>query len=82
MHAHAGLTYMTGFANSDMLMMLPEPWMRLMQWNHMFHMIPVEEVPPKRAICIVQRHGLPPTPAAEYFCAMLRREAGHFKRTA
>jgi LysR family transcriptional regulator, regulator of abg operon len=79
MHAHAGLTYMIGLANSDMLVVLPESWMRLAQWKDMFHMIPIQEALPKRPICIVQRHGLPLTPAAEYFCDMLRREAAHIK---
>lgn len=70
---------MIALANSDLLVVLPKSWMQLAHWNTMFDVIPIQEALPKRAICIVQRHGLPLIPAAEYFCDVLRREAAHLK---
>ncbi|MDB5847389.1 MAG: lysR [Rhodoferax sp.] len=72
--AHAGLTYIMMLANSDLLMMLPEKWAQFPLWGHLFQAIRVKEVLATRPICIVQRTGLPLTPAAEYFCDMVRRE--------
>ncbi len=78
MKAHSALTYVMAMANSDLLMMLPEKWANLPMWKNTFKVIEVSEVCPRRAISIVQRTGLPLTPAAEYFCDMFRREAQSF----
>lgn len=77
MHAHSGLTYLLTLANTDFLMMLPHLWTRFPLWEHLFQAIEIREELPKRPICIVQRTGLPLTPAAEYFCDMFRRAAGY-----
>lgn len=74
MRAHAGLTYIMMLANSDLLMMLPEKWAQFPLWGTLFQAIQVKELLTTRPICIVQRTGLPLTPAAEYFCDMVRRE--------
>lgn len=75
MRAHAGLTYIMMLANSDLLMMLPEKWAQFPLWGNLFQAIHVKELLATRPICIVQRTGLPLTPAAEYFCDMVRRES-------
>ena len=77
MQAHSALTYVMVLANSDLLMILPEPWTRFPMWRDGFEAISVTEALPARPICIARRVGLPLTPAAEYFCDMLRRAAGH-----
>lgn len=77
MQAHSALTYVMALANSDMLMMLPEKWSKFPMWGNSFQAIAVTEKFSTREICIVQRTGLPLTPAAEYFCDMVRREAGN-----
>ncbi|WP_208635627.1 hypothetical protein [Caballeronia pedi] len=41
-----------------------------------FQEIRVVEALPAPPICIVQRIGLPLTPAAEYFCTLVRRISG------
>ena len=76
MQAHSALTYAMALSNSDLLMMLPDKWDKLPMWRDNFQVIAVSETFPTRPICIVQRTGLPLTPAAEYFCDMVRREAG------
>ena len=77
MQAHSSLTYMLALANSDFLMMLPQLWKRFPLWSQLFQAIEVSEELPTRPICIVQRTGLPLTPAAEHFCDMFRRAAEH-----
>lgn len=77
MRAHAGLTYIMMLANSDLLLMLPEKWAQFPLWGHLFQAITVKEPLATRPIYIVQRKGLPLTPAAEYFCDMVRREGAN-----
>ena len=79
LRAHAGLTYIMTLAHSDLLMMLPEEWARYPLWGHLFQAIQVKEQLATRPICIVQRTGVPLTPAADYFCDMVRREAAGFQ---
>ena len=76
MQAHSALTYVMVLANSDLLMMLPEAWTQFPMWGDTFQAIVVRESLPTRPICVVQRTSFPLTPAAEYFCDMVRREAG------
>ncbi len=59
---------------SDLLMILPVQWTQSPLLG-MVQQIPVRELIPAPAICLVRRNGLPLTPAAEYFCDMLSREA-------
>lgn len=75
MQAHSALTYVMALADSDLMMMLPASWTKIPMWANSFRTIVVREEFASRDICIVQRLGLPLTPAAEYFCDMLRREA-------
>ena len=74
--AHSALTYVMVLAHSDLLMILPKTWTLLPVWGDVLQRITVHESFPARPICIVRRIGLSLTPAAEYFCDMVRRQAG------
>lgn len=74
---HSALTFFFMVVNSDMLMMLPIQWLQVSPFRHSLQRIPVQEPLKAAPICIVQRTGLPLTPAAEYFCDMMRRASLH-----
>jgi LysR family transcriptional regulator, regulator of abg operon len=81
MQAHASLTYVIALANSDLLMMLPVQWTSFLPMRDMVQAIEVREVLPAPAICLVKRNGLPLTPAAEFFCDVMRRAVLHLQKT-
>lgn len=73
MQAHSSLSYITALAYSDLLAMLPIQWSRFPLTREALQQIHVREPLPGPAICIIRRAALPLTPAAEYFCDMIRR---------
>lgn len=75
--AHSTLTYLFTIANSDLLAMLPMQWAQVPAFRQALQRIDVTEHLNAPSICIVQRTGLPLTPAAEYFCDMVRRASLH-----
>lgn len=75
MQAHSALTFLVAMAYSDLLMMLPVQWVRFPLWGDALQPINVRELLPAPPISIVKRSGMPLTPAAEYFCDMMRRAA-------
>lgn len=75
MQAQSSLSFLVSVAYSDLLMMLPIQWLQFPLWKDVLLQIRVIEALPAPPICIVQRSGLPLTPAAEYFCDMVRRAA-------
>ncbi len=77
MQAHSTLTYLVALAYSDLLMMLPVQWTKSPLVRQSVHPIVVRELLPAPAVCLVRRSGLPMTPAAEYFCDMMRRAVLH-----
>ena len=77
MQAHSALTFFFTIAHSDMLSMLPVQWTQVPAFRESLTHINVVEQLYAPAICIVQRTGLPLTPAAEYFCDMVRRASLH-----
>jgi LysR family transcriptional regulator of abg operon len=77
MKAHSALTFLVTLAYTDMLMMLPVQWTRSVLWRDVLQIIEVKEHLPAPAICVVSRTALPLTPAAEYFCDMMRRASRH-----
>lgn len=77
MHAGSSLTFLVSMAYSDLLMMLPVQWVQFPLWRDVLQQIRVREPLIAPPICIVQREGLPLTPAAEYFCDLVRRAVGH-----
>lgn len=74
MSSHSTLTFLTSMVYSDLLMVLPVQWTQSPLLG-MVQQIPVRELIPAPPICLVTRGGMPLTPAAGYFCDMLRREA-------
>jgi LysR family transcriptional regulator of abg operon len=79
--AHSALTFMTSIASSDLLTMLPVQWAQFPITQSTLDTIDVEEPLPAPPICIVRRADLPLTPAAEYFCDMIRRASLHLEQT-
>jgi LysR family transcriptional regulator, regulator of abg operon len=75
MQAHSALTFLVAVAYYDLLTMLPVQWLDFPMTRDALQRIHVKEPLPGRPICILRRAGLPLTPAAEYFCDMIRRAA-------
>jgi DNA-binding transcriptional LysR family regulator len=74
----SAMTFFYSVAYSDLLMLLPIQWMQAPLFRDALQRIPVKEkLFNTQPICIVRRNGLPLTPAAEYFCTMVRRAALH-----
>lgn len=77
LQAHSTLTFLVALAYSDLLMMLPAQWTQSPLLRHAVQPIHVRELLPAPPICLVRRNGLQLTPAAEYFCDMMRRAVLH-----
>ena len=77
LQSHSALTFVVALVYSDLLMMLPVQWLDFALTREALQKINVAEPLPAPPICIVRRAGLPLTPAAEYFCDMIRRAAAH-----
>ena len=77
MQAHSALTFLTAVFYSDLLMMLPIQWTQSPLLRDAVAPIRVKELLAAPPICMVRRGGLPLTPAAEYFCDMIRRAVMH-----
>ena len=77
MQAHSSLTFLTAVFYSDLLMMSPIQWIQSPLLRVSVAPIRVKELLPAPPICLVRRGGLPLTPAAEYFCDMIRRAVLH-----
>ena len=82
MRAQSSVTFLVSMAYSDLLMMLPVQWVKFPLWKDVLQQIHVVEDLPAPAIYTVRRAGLPLTPAAEYFCDMVRRASGHMDSLA
>lgn len=79
LQSHAALTLIVSLINSDLLAMLPVQWTEFALTRDALQSINVAEQLPAPPICIIQRVGLPLTPAAEHFCDLMRRAAAHIK---
>ena len=82
MQAHSTLTFLAALVHSDLLMMLPIQWTQSPMLQELVQPIRVREVLPAPPICLVQRVGFPLTPAAEYFCDLMRRTSTRLSRSA
>jgi LysR family transcriptional regulator, regulator of abg operon len=80
--AHFALTMIMAAASSDLLTMLPQQWAHSPLTTALLHTFEIAESLPAAPICIVKRARLPLTPAAEYFCDMMRRAASHWNSPA
>ena len=74
---HSALSMMLVVFQSDLLMLVPLSWVQSPLWTDTLMTIPIDEIAPAPAICMVRRSALPLTPAAEHFCDMMRRGASH-----
>ena len=75
MQSRSSMTALVSIAYTDVLAMLPVQWVESALLADAVQVIPVKEVIQAPPICIVQRSGLPLTPAAEHFCDLIRRAA-------
>lgn len=73
LQGHSALTFFFALAHSDLLMMLPAQWVEEPVFREWLQRIDVAEDLHAPPICIVRRTSLPLTPAADYFCDMVRR---------
>ena len=77
LQAHSALTLIVSLLNSDLLAMAPVQWTGFSLTKDALQTIAVSEPLEAAPICLIQRAGLPLTPAAEYLCDLLRRAAAH-----
>jgi LysR family transcriptional regulator, regulator of abg operon len=75
--ARSALTFLFTVAYSDLLMLLPIQWTQTPLFRQALVPIHVSEKLTSPPISIVRRNSLPLTPAAEYFCDMVRRASRH-----
>jgi len=81
--AQSTLTVFVSVAYSDLLIMLPRQWTEFPFTRGALQKINVIEKLPAPSICIVRRTDIPMTPAAEYFCDLMRRgSANMYQPTA
>ncbi len=77
MQSHSTRPLLVTMVYSDLLIMLPVQWMRSQLLKDAAQQIQVRETLPAPHICLVKRAGLPLTPAADYFCDMMRSAVMH-----
>jgi DNA-binding transcriptional LysR family regulator len=71
----SALSLMTLVANTDLLAMLPRQWAAFSPAAVLLRQIRVRESIPAPSVVLIRRTEMPLTPAAEYLCDLLRREA-------
>ena len=75
LQTHSALSVIVGLAYSDLLAMLPVQWNEFPLTRGVLQVVNIEEKLPAPSIVCIRRPELPLTPAAEYFCDLLRRRA-------
>ncbi len=78
--AHSALSFVTAMVSSDALAMLPVQFAELTMAGAELEVIRIAEPLPEPPLCLVRRNDILPTPAAEYFCDMIRRASGHIEQ--
>ena len=69
----SGLSVIVAVMNSDLLVMLPAQWADFALTREVIKVIGVKEKMAAPSLAVVRRADLPLTPAAEYFCDLMRR---------
>ncbi|MES2258138.1 MAG: LysR substrate-binding domain-containing protein [Pseudomonadota bacterium] len=82
MRANTALTFITSIVSSDLLAMLPVEWTHSEVTRNLVDSIEIDEVLPAPPLCIAWRASLPLTPAADYFCDLIRRAIAHARPLA
>jgi len=67
------LSQMVAVLDADMLAMVPRQWLEFPLMAGHIERIPIKEVIDSPSIVMIRRATLPLTPAAEYFCDLIRR---------
>ncbi|WP_397473277.1 LysR substrate-binding domain-containing protein [Pusillimonas sp.] len=80
LRAHSALSFVTAMVSSDALAMLPVQFAELTMGGAALEVIQIAEPLPEPPLCLVRRNDILPTPAAEYFCDMIRRASGHIEQ--
>lgn len=80
LRAHSALSFVTAMVSSDALAMLPVQFAELTMGGSALQIIHIAESLPEPPICMVRRNDILPTPAAEYFCDMIRRAGCHIEQ--
>ena len=75
--ARSALSLLSVLTYSDALAVLPVEWTRTPMFAGLLNEFSVSETLGSPRVHLVQKAGLPLTPAAEYLCDMLRRAAAH-----
>ncbi len=75
MQAQSALSVMTALVNTDLLALLPVQWAEFRITRPLLRPINIREDLPAPALVLARRAALPLTPAAEYFCDLLRHAA-------
>lgn len=78
--AESALAWINALAYTDMMSMSPRQWATSPLVDGLLQEVPIRETIEAAPIVLVRRAAVPPTPAAEYFCDLLRRAAGQFTR--
>jgi LysR family transcriptional regulator, regulator of abg operon len=73
LQAHSAMSVMVALAYSDLLAILPVQWNEFPLTRGALHVINIRERLPAPSIVCIRRPDLPLTPAAEFFCDLLRR---------
>jgi len=73
LRARSAMSMMVALAHSDLLAMLPVQWEQFPMTRDTLQTIRIREVLPAPSIVLVWRPDLPLTPAAEYFCDLMKR---------
>lgn len=71
--AETALSWITALAYTDMMSISPRQWAESPLVEQLLQAVPIEEVIEAAPIVLIHRAAVPPTPAAEYFCDLIRR---------
>lgn len=74
LRARSAMSMMVALAHSDLLAMLPIQWAQFPMTRNTLQTIQIAETLPAPTIVLIRRPDLPLTPAAEYFCDLMKRE--------
>ena len=80
--AHSALSIFISLVYSDLLLMAPRQWTEIPFTSTAMQKINVVERLPAPSIHIVRRLDIPMTPAAEYFCDLMRRAGANISHGA
>jgi DNA-binding transcriptional LysR family regulator len=72
--ASSALSVMIALTHSDLIALLPVQWNDFHLTKNALEVIALKDTLPAPDIVLITRSGLPLTPAAEYFCDLLKRE--------